>query len=96
LICAASRAELRRENHAKRHSYLYMNPLHPKKLLLSKWTAVTPIAKNKHFLVSKVVPPEPPEKPVEWVDLEAIYSKIMIRIAWRELKDETRWRQGWV
>ncbi len=35
-----------------------MNPLNPKKLLLTKWTAVTPIAKQKHFLVSRVIQPE--------------------------------------
>ena len=29
-----------------------MNPLNPKKLLLTKWTAVKPIAKQKHFLRS--------------------------------------------
>ena len=32
-----------------------MNPLNPKKLLLSKWTAVQPLHKDKHFLVAKVV-----------------------------------------
>jgi hypothetical protein len=31
-----------------------MNPLNPKKLLLTKWTAVKPIAIQKHFLVSRV------------------------------------------
>jgi hypothetical protein len=35
-----------------------MNPLNPKKLLLTKWTAVKPVAKQKHFLVV-------PEKPLE-------------------------------
>ena len=49
-----------------------MTVLHPKKLLLSKWTAVKPLARQKHFLVSKVVEPEPPEAPVEWVDIEAV------------------------
>jgi hypothetical protein len=32
-----------------------MNPLNRKKLLLSKWTAVKPIAKQKHFLDSRVI-----------------------------------------
>lgn len=73
-----------------------MNPLHPKKLLLTKWTAVTPIARNKHFLVSKVVAPEPPEVAIVWVEVEAVYSKAVHRIAWRELRDTARWRQGWV
>ena len=34
--------------------------LNPKKLLLSKWTAVTPTSKEKHFVVIKVIEPEPP------------------------------------
>jgi tryptophan-rich hypothetical protein len=73
-----------------------MTVLHPKKLLLSKWTAVKPLARQKHFLVSKVVEPEPPEAPVEWVDIEAVYSRKVRRIRWRELLDETLWRQGWL
>ena len=35
-----------------------MNPLNPKKLLLTKWTAVNPLDKQKHFLVSRVIQPE--------------------------------------
>lgn len=73
-----------------------MNLLHPKKLLLTKWTAVKPVSRNKHFLVSKVIAPELPEVAIEWVELEAVYSKAMTRIDWRELRDETLWRQGWV
>ena len=73
-----------------------MNPLHPKKLLLTKWTAVKPVSRNKNFLVSKVIVPEPPELVIEWVELEAVYSKAVTRINWRELRDETLWRQGWV
>ena len=72
-----------------------MTPLHPKKLLLTKWTAVQPIAKNKHFLVSRVIEPEPPELAIEWVELEAVYSKAVTRIHWRQLQDETLWRRGW-
>ncbi len=33
---------------------------------------------------------------VEWVDLEAVHSKTITRIAWRELRDASHWRQGWV
>jgi tryptophan-rich hypothetical protein len=70
-------------------------PLHPKKLLLTKWTAVQPLAKNKHFLVSKVIQPEPPDAKIEWIEVEAVFSKKVTRIQWRELQDETRWRRGW-
>ena len=55
-----------------------------------------PIAKEKHFLVSKVVLPELPDTKVEFVDLEAVHSKSVRRIAWRDLRDQARWRQGWV
>ena len=72
-----------------------MTPLNPKKLLMSKWTAVRPISKNKHFLVSKVIAPELPELKIEWIELEAVYSKAVTRIHWRELKEETLWRRGW-
>jgi tryptophan-rich hypothetical protein len=77
-------------------SKMSMNPLHPKKLLLTKWTAVKPLAKNKHFLVSKVILPEPPATAIEWVELEAVYSKAVTRIDWQQLRDPLLWRQGWV
>ena len=32
--------------------------LNPSKLLLSKWTAVTPRGKERHFLVTKLLLPE--------------------------------------
>ena len=72
-----------------------MNPLNPKKLLLTKWTAKHPVAKNKHFLVTKVHYPELPETKIEFVELEAIYSKQIQQVAWRDLQDDTIWAQGW-
>ena len=72
-----------------------MKSLQPKKLLLSKWTAVKPIAKQKHFLVTKVIQLEP-DDPIELVEIEAIHSKKVSQINWRELRDETIWRQGWI
>ena len=73
-----------------------MNPLNPKKLLLTKWTAVKPVAKQKHFLVSRAIQPELPTDPIEWVEIEAVFSKATQVIAWRDLQDEGVWRQGWV
>lgn len=72
-----------------------MNRLSPKKLLLTKWTAVKPIAKQKHFLVSKVILPEPPGDMIEFVEIEAIYSKKTTLIAWRDLTNSELWLQGW-
>ena len=51
-----------------------MNPLNPKKLLLTKWTAVKPLAKQKPFLVSRVIQPELPTDPVESVEIEAFFK----------------------
>lgn len=73
-----------------------MNPLHPKKLLLSKWTAVAPVAKNKHFLVSKVIACAPPSQEIEAIELEAVFSKDVVRMDWRALRDPALWLQGWV
>ncbi|MFZ6719866.1 TIGR02450 family Trp-rich protein [Undibacterium sp. Ji49W] len=79
-----------------------MNPIQANKLMLSKWTAVQVVAKQKHFLVSKLYLPEPQEgqpvnnAQVEFVELEAVYTKAKRKIAWRELTDTTLWKQGWV
>lgn len=69
--------------------------LNPKKLLLSKWTAIVPRDKELHFLVSKVIEPEPPGSTIESVELEAVYSRRVLIVPWRELKDSNQWRQGW-
>ena len=73
-----------------------MNPLNPKKLLLSKWTAVHPVRKDRHFLVTHVVQPETPGDKTEWVDIEAVFSRETQRIGWRVLQNEEVWKQGWV
>lgn len=72
------------------------NVLSPKKLLHTKWTAVTPRNKEKHFLVTKVIEPELPGSPVVSVEIEAVHSRRVRVIAWRELKDTGKWRRGWV
>jgi tryptophan-rich hypothetical protein len=73
-----------------------MNPLNPKKLLLTKWTAVTPLAKQKHYLVSRVIKPDMPTDPIELVEIESVFSKETQIIQWRDLQDDGVWLQGWV
>lgn len=72
------------------------NPLSPKKLLLTKWTAVTPRDREKHFVVVRVVEPEPPALRIEQIELEAVHTRRTQLLHWRELTDASRWRQGWV
>ena len=50
-----------------------MNRINPKKLLSSKWTAVTPVNKEKHFIVSEVEFDE--EGLVVSCSIEAVMSK---------------------
>ena len=38
---------------------------------MTKWTAVKPVAKQKHFLVTKVIEPETEIRPVEWIDKDS-------------------------
>ena len=73
-----------------------MNPLNPKKLMLTKWTAVTPVKKQKHFLVSRVIQPLMPTDPIEMVEIESVFSKDTQIIPWRDLQNDAVWRQGWV
>ncbi|MBC7756372.1 MAG: TIGR02450 family Trp-rich protein [Bdellovibrio sp.] len=70
-------------------------PRNPKKLLNSKWTAVRPSNKEKHFMVVKLIAPEQPTMPIEWVELEAVHSKCTQILAWRALIDPANWLQGW-
>ena len=69
--------------------------LNTRKLLKSKWTSVTPKNKEKHFLVTLVFEPALPETNIEFIELEAVHSKVSRVIAWRELQDTQAWQQGW-
>ncbi|MBY6203802.1 TIGR02450 family Trp-rich protein [Halomonas denitrificans] len=70
-----------------------MNRLHPKKLLNSKWTAVQPEKREKHFRVSEVEFDD--DGNVVHCLLEAVLTGRERAIDWRELKDASRWRPGW-
>jgi tryptophan-rich hypothetical protein len=35
-------------------------------------------------------------RPILSVEIEAVFSKATQVIAWRELQDDSVWRQGWV
>jgi tryptophan-rich hypothetical protein len=64
--------------------------------LLTKWTAITPLDKQKHFLVSLVIKPELPTEPIELVEIESVFSQATQVIPWRDLQNDGVWRQGWV
>jgi len=70
--------------------------LSPKKLLLSKWTAVHPVGKEKHFVVTRVVEPEAPGVTIESVELQAVHSGRSTTLPWRSLSDRSHWHRGWL
>ena len=70
-----------------------MNKINPQKLLNSKWTAVKPVKKEKHFLVTEVEFDE--EGEVIHCLIEAVISTRSDSIDWKALRDESNWKQGW-
>ena len=70
-----------------------MNPINPKKLLNSKWTAVHPTRKEKHFLVTEIEFDE--DGAVIHCLIEAVISHRAEAIDWQELKNRDNWLQGW-
>jgi tryptophan-rich hypothetical protein len=71
-----------------------MNKINPDKLMNSKWTAVTPVNKEKHFIVTDI---EFDEEKLVVVScfIEAVMSKRSIPINWQDLKDDNQWLHGW-
>ena len=70
-----------------------MNPINPRKLLHSKWTAVTPKNKEKHFLVVEVEYDD--DGAVVLCLLEAVINQRQTAVNWRDLKNSEHWKQGW-
>ncbi|TDR16868.1 tryptophan-rich hypothetical protein [Marinicella litoralis] len=70
-----------------------MNQINPKKLLNSKWTAVNPVKKELHFMVTDLLLNEDNE--VGECTLEAIMTRRSKVINWQDLKNSAHWLQGW-
>jgi tryptophan-rich hypothetical protein len=70
-----------------------MNKINPKKLLGSKWTAVAPTNKEKHFIVTEIEFDE--DGLVTSCLIEAVMSKRSISVNWHDLKDGSHWVYGW-
>ncbi len=70
-----------------------MTKINPKKLLNSKWTAVKPVNKEKHFLITELELTE--EGEVDSCVIEAIISNRQEAIEWTVLKNNDIWLQGW-
>ena len=63
-----------------------INRINPDKLMLSKWTSLTPVNKEKHFLVTQVEKDD--QNVVISCTLEAILTHQEYSINWQELKEK--------
>ena len=70
-----------------------MNRINPEKLMKSKWTAIDPVNRQRHFIVTAVQRND--EGFVVSCELEAVITRKAAQIDWRELKDTNRWQMGW-
>ena len=66
-----------------------------KHLLNSKWTAVAPTDRDKHFLVSRGPKQGQGAGAPPFVELQAILSKRRFHVLRHELNDKARWKPGW-
>lgn len=70
------------------------NPVNRKKLPQSKWTAVCPANREKHFVVVDWVRDDE-GNPTDRVMIEAVLTHVVRDIHWRELEDPKQWKIGW-
>lgn len=70
-----------------------MNQINPSKLLFSKWTALHPTKKRRHFIVTKLI--FSPDETIIGCELEAVIDKSITEMDWKLLKDVSYWQTGW-
>jgi len=71
-----------------------MNQFNPKKLKLSKWTAVNPVNRQKHFIVVAIQVDEEQQNVISCT-LEAVMTKNKTTVVLQDLKNSQAWLQGW-
>ena len=70
------------------------NKVNIKKLLNSKWTAINPENKEKHFVVVAVGYDE--YGAISACFIEPVATNRVISINWEELKNRDTWLHGWL
>ncbi len=69
------------------------NKINPQKLLLSKWTAVTPNNKERHFIVTELF--KDGNDQILGCNLESVINNNNYQIEWQELRNSEDWLMGW-
>lgn len=70
-----------------------MHRINPEKLLHSKWTAIHPVQRERHFIVTALLRDE--QQVIQSVELEAVLTRRAAQIDWRQLRDSEIWLMGW-
>ncbi len=70
-----------------------MNRINPEKLLLSKWTTLKPVNKERHFIVTRLLRSD--DEKIIACELEAVINKKSYEIDWQLLKESSNWVMGW-
>ena len=70
-----------------------MNRINPEKLLLSKWTTLKPVNKERHFIVTRLLRSD--DEKIIACELEAVINKKSYEIDWQLLKEPSNWIIGW-
>ncbi|MDF1583195.1 MAG: TIGR02450 family Trp-rich protein [Methyloprofundus sp.] len=71
-----------------------MHRINPKKLCLSKWTALQPKNKERHFIVTELIRDE--QDVIIACEIQAVINNNAYQIDWRALKDDACWLMGWL
>ena len=71
------------------------NPVNRKKINQSKWTAITPIKKEKHFVVSEVSYNPDNEQIIDFIIITSVLSNSNYKLDIKDLEDKLKWSQGW-
>lgn len=66
------------------------HPRHPRHLVGSKWSAVEPQDRERHWEVVSH------SKKTGFVTMTAVLTSRQIKRPWRELRDREQWLPGWV
>jgi tryptophan-rich hypothetical protein len=67
-----------------------------KKLLDSKWTAVQPEEREKHFVVTRVLDAKRPRASGPSVELRCLLTKRFRIVTRADLENRERWLPGWL
>ena len=70
-----------------------MNRINPEKLSRSKWTAINPENRQRHFIVTRLIRDD--KQQVRQCELEAVIDHEVYTIDWQELKNSQQWLSGW-